>query len=98
MWVRLIFLISLIFSNVIPPLIKIPFFAARPIPTITAVGVASPIAQGHETTRTAIDLKNASTEDILKKKYEMLNVAIEIKITTGTNMELTLSPNFCISG
>ena len=48
------------FSKVSPPLINIPFFAAIPTPTITAVGVANPIAQGHEMTRTAIDLKSAS--------------------------------------
>ena len=56
-----------IFSKVLPPLIKIPFFAALPIPTIIAVGVASPIAHGHEITSTAIDLRNASVKGILKK-------------------------------
>ena len=39
-----------------PPLISIPFFAALPTPTITAVGVAKPIAQGQEITKTAIAL------------------------------------------
>ena len=55
------------FSKVSPPFMSIPFFAARPIPTITAVGVANPIAQGHEITSTAIDLKKASCISILKK-------------------------------
>ena len=55
-----------IFSRVLPPLIKIPFFAALPIPTIIAVGVARPIAHGHEITRTAIDLRNASIKAISK--------------------------------
>ena len=41
-------------SKVLPPLIRIPLFTARPKPTITAVGVAKPIAQGHEITSTAI--------------------------------------------
>ena len=51
-----IFLIVATFSIVSPPLINIPFLAALPIPTITAVGVANPIAQGHDITNTAIAL------------------------------------------
>ena len=35
-----------------PLLIRIPFVAPTPVPTITAVGVASPNAHGQETTRT----------------------------------------------
>ena len=38
------------FSNVSPFLIKIPNSAALPTPTVTAVGVARPNAQGHATT------------------------------------------------
>ena len=53
-------LIDANFSNVSPPFINIPFFAALPMPTITAVGVASPIAQGQEITSTAIALKRES--------------------------------------
>ena len=89
-----IFLIFPIFSRVIPPFIKIPFFAARPIPTIIAVGVASPIAHGQEITKTAIDLKKASTESMSKIKCEIKYVPIDIKITIGTKIELTLSPSF----
>ena len=48
-------------------MIKIPFFAALPIPTITAVGVANPIAQGQDITKTAMDLKKESTKSIFKK-------------------------------
>ena len=55
-----IFFIEASFSKVSPPFISIPFLAALPIPTITAVGVAKPIAQGHEMTKTAIALKRAS--------------------------------------
>jgi hypothetical protein len=40
-----------IFSSTSPPLIKIPYLAAIPVPTITAVGVASPRAQGHAITK-----------------------------------------------
>ena len=39
-------------SSVLPPLIRMPFIAPRPVPTITAVGVAKPSAHGHATTTT----------------------------------------------
>jgi len=38
-------------SNTSPPLISTPKFAATPVPTITAVGVASPKAHGHAITK-----------------------------------------------
>ena len=39
-----------IFSKTSPPLIRIPYEAAIPVPTMTAVGVASPRAHGHAIT------------------------------------------------
>ena len=39
-------------SRTSPPRIRTPLFAAREVPTKTEVGVASPRAQGHATTRT----------------------------------------------
>ena len=53
---RFIFFVLLNNSMVEPALISMPFFAALPTPTITAVGVAKPIAQGQEITKTAIAL------------------------------------------
>jgi hypothetical protein len=44
----------LIFSKTSPPLINTPKLAAIPVPTITAVGVASPKAHGHAITRVEI--------------------------------------------
>src|SRR5579859_4680758 len=41
-------------SSVAPPLIRIPFVAPTPVPTITAVGVDKPNAHGHATTITEI--------------------------------------------
>ena len=41
-------------SSARPPLIKIPFFAPTPVPTMIAVGVLKPRAQGHATTTTEI--------------------------------------------
>jgi hypothetical protein len=40
-----------IFSSMSPPFIRIPYLAAMPVPTITAVGVARPRAQGHAITK-----------------------------------------------
>ena len=41
-------------------LIKIPFSAALPVPTIIATGVANPNAQGQEITNTLIAFDNAN--------------------------------------
>ena len=51
----------LIFSRLAPPLIKIPFSAPIPVPTIIAVGVAKPSAQGQATTKTAIANRKLNT-------------------------------------
>lgn len=49
------------FSNTDPPsLIRTPNEAAMPVPTITAVGVAKPSAQGHATTSAEIPKLNAN--------------------------------------
>jgi hypothetical protein len=44
-----------------PSLIKTPNEAAIPVPTITAVGVASPSAQGHAITSVEIPKLNANS-------------------------------------
>ena len=66
-----IFFILANFSNVPPPFNKIPFFAALPIPTITAVGVANPMAHGQEITSTAIARKKESVIRTSKAKKEI---------------------------
>ena len=43
-----------IFSKTSPPLIRIPYDAAIPVPTITAVGVARPRAHGQAITNVEI--------------------------------------------
>ena len=50
-----------IFSNMSAPLIRTPNLAATPVPTITAVGVASPSAQGHATTNVDIPKLRANS-------------------------------------
>ena len=42
-------------SNGSPPLIRMPFSAALPVPTIRAVGVANPSAHGQAMTITAVN-------------------------------------------
>ena len=70
--------------------------AARPLPTMTAVGVARPNAQGHATTSTA------TAEDIPRDQSWALNpqptsVTAAITNTTGTNHPTTRSANRCTS-
>ncbi|MNS80428.1 hypothetical protein D3C72_1141070 [compost metagenome] len=51
------------FSKLSPPLINIPFSAPLPVPTIIAVGVASPNAQGQAITRTEINILSENSND-----------------------------------
>ena len=48
------------FSNGSPPFMRIPLRAPTPVPTITAVGVARPRAQGQAITSTEMVCMNAS--------------------------------------
>lgn len=57
---KTIVLIDLIFSRMSAPLIRMPYDAARPVPTITAVGVANPRAHGQATTSVEIPKSNAN--------------------------------------
>lgn len=50
-----------IFSRISPPLIRTPKEAAMPVPTMTAVGVASPKAHGHAITSVEIAKPNANS-------------------------------------
>ena len=78
-------------------LIKIPFLAPLPIPTITDIGVAKPKAQGQATMRTAKALTKAKIARFSPpKKYQNTKVKTEIAITTGTKILETLSVSFWI--
>jgi hypothetical protein len=59
---------------------KIPFFAALPIPTITAVGVANPMAHGQEITSTAMARKKESVIRTSKAKKEIKYLLRGLKI------------------
>ena len=72
---------------------RIPFAAPRPVPTIMAVGVANPSAQGHELTSTEIAYVSA-TESSAPTASHTANTTTAIAITTGTNTPLILSAIF----
>ncbi|CPN11455.1 Uncharacterised protein [Staphylococcus aureus] len=68
-----------------PPLNKIPFSAARPVPTIIEVGVASPNAHGQAMTRTEILATSAgSNVPGVTKVIHTINVNSAIPTTIGT--------------
>jgi hypothetical protein len=77
-------------SNASPDLIRIPFSAPFPVPTIIATGVASPSAHGQEITRTAIpqDIANSKSAPLAS---QTMNVTIAIPITVGTKTPAILS-------
>lgn len=83
------------FSRGSPPLIKMPYRAPIPVPTITAVGVANPKAHGQAMTKTEIaKLKDKVVADISLgtctrfnrlNGSQTINVMIAIVTITGTN-------------
>ncbi len=52
-------------SRLSPPLMRMPCSAPLPVPTIMAVGVANPRAQGQATTRTVTAATRATTQGLL---------------------------------
>ena len=71
---------------------KMPFEAPRPVPTIIAVGVARPSAQGQEMTKTetACDRATAKSPGATKPNHAT-NVTSAIPMTTGTKTPAMLS-------
>ena len=82
-----------VISRISPLRIKIPFSAPSPVPTITAVGVASPKAQGQAITSTLVNTLSAK-EISLPAISHAAAVITAIVITTGTNTPATLSAVF----
>ena len=62
-----------------------PFIAPRPVPTITAIGVANPSASGQAITNTVIVSVSASSTGCPSTKYQTAKVATPIRkaITTS---------------
>jgi len=86
-----IVLILCVVSRASPPLIKTPYSAPFPVPTIMAVGVARPNAQGQAITNTAIKIVKANTSVSPPAKYHANADNTAITNTTGTKYPETIS-------
>jgi len=82
-------------------LTRMPISAPLPVPTITAVGVARPMAQGQAMTRTATMLIKALVKTVTSepggtgtRKNQTRKVTREMAITTGTKTAEILSARF----
>ena len=73
---------------------RIPFFAATPLATIIATGVARPNAQGQLMTKTLIARASENPKSFPAKSHAK-RVAAAIAITAGTKTPETLSAIFC---
>src|SRR3990167_3229380 len=74
-----------------PPFTKIPCSAPTPVPTIIAVGVARPKAQGQAITITAVKAIKAKDKVDPNTKNQTTKVNAAIAITAGTNQAEMLS-------
>jgi hypothetical protein len=75
-----------------PPLMSTPNSAPLPVAAMTAVGTASPIAQGQAMMSTATAAANARiTSDAGLATNQTTSVATAMDSTTGTNTALTRS-------
>ncbi len=84
-----------VISKASADLIKIPLAAPRPVPTIMAVGVASPSAQGQEITSTEIATASANSK-LYPKNSQTTAASTAMAITAGTKTPLTLSASLAI--
>ena len=74
--------------------INMLFSAPFPIPTIIAVGVAKPKAQGQAITNTVTEVSSACAKSP-SANIHTAKVKIASPITTGTKIPAILSTNFC---
>ncbi len=84
-----------VFSSTAPPLIKIPYSAPLPVPTIIAVGVANPKAHGQAINNTetkTVRINSGFCPAISQTKA----AATAIAITIGTNIADILSASLAI--
>ena len=83
-------------SSASPPFIKIPFSAPFPVPTIIAVGVANPNAQGQAITSTDINIVSTNTISFPPIKNHNNDATTAIAITIGTKYPDTVSASLAI--
>jgi len=80
------------FSRLSPPLMRIPFSAPIPVPTMTAVGVARPMAQGQAMIRTETKFRRARVKTGSgTTKAQTVNVTAAMARTDGTKTAATRS-------
>ena len=77
-------------SKLSADLIRMPFFAPCPVPTIIAVGVASPKAHGQEITRTETAAFSAMLNGFPVSSHT-IRVTMAMLMTIGTKTPLILS-------
>ena len=77
-------------SSTSGPLMRMPSWAPRPVPTMRAVGVARPSAQGQAMMSTATDAVKAAVTSP-SSTSQPTSVASESAITIGTNTPETRS-------
>jgi len=85
-------------SSASPPLMRMPSSAPFPVPTMMAVGVANPRAQGQAITRTVMkmvsenaNLGSSGARAGTPKTYQRAKAVRAITITVGTNTAATRS-------
>ena len=83
-------------SKAAPLLIKTPFSAPLPVPTMIAVGVAKPSAHGQAITSTEIVIVRAKIHDSWPKKYHNKPESTAKTMTIGTKTPEILSANLAI--
>ena len=81
-------------SSISGPLIKMPSWAPRPVPTSSAVGVASPIAHGQAMISTATAAVNAASAGCPAASHP-ISVTMAIPMTTGTKTAEIRSASRC---
>mmetsp|Transcript_13548 Transcript_13548/g.47352 ORF Transcript_13548/g.47352 Transcript_13548/m.47352 type:complete len:571 (-) Transcript_13548:1496-3208(-) len=74
-------------SSARPPLIKTPCVAPRPVPTMTAVGVARPRAQGHATTTTETPKSMAKRSGLDSSSQSCGMAPEQARVYHATNVE-----------
>ena len=74
---------------------RIPFSAPFPVPTIMAVGVASPSAHGQAITRTEIKIVRANLKSPVPINHAIPE-ATAMAMTAGTKYPATMSASFAI--
>ena len=92
---RIIVSIFWAISKLWASLIKIPFSAPFPMPTIMAVGVAKPNAQGQAIINTVTIANNPLVKPFVgAKNIHAIKAIIEMLIIAGTKNRAILSTNF----